>query len=58
MKTEKEMLLNDIKDDSIILDNYINGRYKYIVDTEYLDEDNERSQGFFINDFVVLDSST
>lgn len=46
MKTEKKMLLNDIKDYSIILDNYINGRYKYIVDAQYLEEDNERSQGF------------
>ena len=46
MKAEKEMILNYIKDYSIILDNYINERYIYIVDVQYLEGDNEKNQGF------------
>lgn len=39
MKTEKQMLFEDIKDYSIILDDYINKRYKYTLNTEYLEEE-------------------
>lgn len=39
MKTEKQMLFEDIKDYSIILDDYINKRYRYTLNTEYLEEE-------------------
>ena len=39
MKTEKEVLFDSIKEYSIILDDYINKRYKYTMDTEYLEEE-------------------
>lgn len=39
MKNEKELLFEDIKDYCIILDDYINKRYKYIMNTEFLEEE-------------------
>ena len=39
MKTEKQMLIEDIKDYAIILDDYINKRYEYTINTEYLEEE-------------------
>ena len=39
MKNEKQMLIEDIKDYAIILDDYINKRYKYTMNTEYLEEE-------------------
>ena len=39
MKNEKELLFEDIKQYSIILDDYINKRFKYTLNTEYLDEE-------------------
>ena len=39
MKNEKELLFEDIKQYSIILDDYINIRFKYTLNTEYLEEE-------------------
>lgn len=39
MKKEKELLFEDMKDYCIILDDYINKRYKYTMNTEYLEEE-------------------
>lgn len=39
MKKELELLFEDIKQYSIILDDYINKRYKYTLNTEYLEEE-------------------
>ena len=39
MMNEKELLFEDIKNYSIILDDYINKRYKYTLNTEYLEEE-------------------
>ena len=39
MLKEKELLLEDIKHYSIILDDYINKRYKYTLNTEYLEDE-------------------
>lgn len=39
MLNEKELLFEDIKHYSIILDDYINKRYKYTINTEYLDDE-------------------
>lgn len=39
MKKELELLFEDIKHYSIILDDYINKRYKYTLNTEYLEEE-------------------
>lgn len=39
MKNEKELLLESIEEYSIILDDYINKRYKYTLNTEYLEEE-------------------
>ncbi len=39
MKNYKELLFEDIKQYSIILDDYINKRFKYTLNTEYLEEE-------------------
>ncbi len=39
MINEKELLFENIKQYSIILDDYINKRFKYILNTEYLKEE-------------------
>lgn len=39
MINEKELLFEDIKHYSIILDDYINKRFKYTLNTEYLEEE-------------------
>ena len=39
MIKEKELLFEDIKHYVIILDDYINKRYRYTMKTEYLDEE-------------------
>lgn len=39
MKKELELLFEDIKQYSIILDDYINRRYKYTLNTKYLEEE-------------------
>ena len=39
MLKEKELLLEDIKHYAIILDDYINKRYKYTINTEYLEDE-------------------
>lgn len=39
MINEKQLLLNDIKNYAIILDDYINKRYKYTLNTEYLEDE-------------------
>lgn len=35
MQNEKELLFKDIKQCSIILDDYINKRFKYTLNTKY-----------------------
>ena len=39
MKNYKELLFEDIKQYSIILDDYISKRFKYTLNTEYLEEE-------------------
>lgn len=39
MLNEKELLFEDIKHYSIILDDYINKRYKYTINTKYLEDE-------------------
>ena len=39
MLKENELLFEDIKHYSIILDDYINKRYKYTLNTEYLKDE-------------------
>ena len=39
MKNEKKYLFEDIKDYSIILDDYINKRFKYTLNTEDLEDE-------------------
>ena len=39
MKNEKKYLFEDIKKYSIILDDYINKRFKYTLNTEYLEDE-------------------
>lgn len=39
MKKEKQYLFEDIKDYSIILDDYINKRFKYTLNTEDLEDE-------------------
>lgn len=39
MINEKELLFEDIKQYSIIIDDYINKRFKYTLNTEYLKEE-------------------
>lgn len=39
MKSEKEVLFEEIKEYSIIVDDYINKRYKYTLNTEYLEDE-------------------
>ena len=39
MKSEKELLINQIEKYSIILDDYINKRFEYTLNTEYLEEE-------------------
>ena len=39
MKNEKDILFEQIKEYSIIVDDYINRRYKYTMNTEYLEEE-------------------
>ena len=39
MKNEKELLFDDIKDYCIILDDYINKRYKHTINTEDLEDE-------------------
>ena len=39
MKSEKELLFEQIKEYSIIVDDYINRRFKYTMNTEYLEEE-------------------
>lgn len=45
MINEKELLFEDIKQYSIILDDYINKRFKYILNTEYLKEETKDVSG-------------
>lgn len=39
MKNEKQILMDEIKDYVIILDDYINKRYKYTLNTEELESE-------------------
>lgn len=39
MKEEKEILLESIEEYSIILDDYINKRFKYTINTEHLEDE-------------------
>ena len=39
MKNEKQYLFEDIKDYSIILDDYINKRFEYTLNTEDLEDE-------------------
>lgn len=39
MKTEKQLLIENIKEYAIILDDYINKRFKYTLNTEYLEDE-------------------
>lgn len=48
MNTEKQMLIEAIKDYAIILDDYINKRYKYTLNTEYLEEEIKAISGSLI----------
>lgn len=57
MKTEKELLFDSMKEYSIILDDYINKRYKYTIDTEYLEEEIKGISGSLIeviNDYEKI----
>ena len=45
MKNYKELLFEDIKQYSIILDDYINKRFKYTLNTEYLEEETKVVSG-------------
>lgn len=48
MNTEKQMLIEAIKDYAIILDDYINKRCKYTLNTEYLEEEIKAISGSLI----------
>ena len=39
MKTEKQLLIENIKEYAIILDDYINKRFIYTLNTEYLEDE-------------------
>ena len=39
MKIEKQLLIENIKEYAIILDDYINKRFKYTLNTEYLEDE-------------------
>lgn len=48
MKTEKELLIENIKEYTIILDDYINKRFKYTLNTEYLEDEIKTISGSLI----------
>lgn len=48
MKTEKELLIKNIKEYAIILDDYINKRFKYTLNTEYLEDEIKTISGSLI----------
>lgn len=48
MKTEKELLIENIKEYAIILDDYINKRFKYTLNTEYLEDEIKTISGSLI----------
>lgn len=57
MKSEKEVLFEEIKEYSIIVDDYINKRYKYTMNTEYLEDEVKSISGALletIEDFEKL----
>ena len=39
MKIKKQLLIKNIKEYAIILDDYINKRFKYTLNTEYLEDE-------------------
>lgn len=48
MKTEKQILIENIKEYAIILDDYINKRFKYTLNTEYLEDEIKTISGSLI----------
>ena len=48
MKSEKEVLLDTIREYAIILDDYINKRFKYTMNTEYLEDEIKAISGALI----------
>ena len=48
MKTEKNLLIENIKEYAIILDDYINKRFKYTLNTEYLEDEIKTISGSLI----------
>jgi len=48
MKTEKQILIENIKEYAIILDDYINKRFKYTLNTEYLENEIKTISGSLI----------
>lgn len=48
MKTEKNLLIENIKEYAIILDDYINKKFKYTLNTEYLEDEIKTISGSLI----------
>ena len=48
MKTEKQLLIENIKEYAIILDDYINKRFKYTLNTECLEDEIKTIAGSLI----------
>ena len=48
MKSKKEVLLDTIREYSIILDDYINKRFQYTMNTEYLEDEIKAISGALI----------
>ena len=48
MKTEKQLLIENIKEYAIILDDYINKRFIYTLNTEYLEDEIKKIAGSLI----------
>lgn len=48
MKTELQLLIENIKEYAIILDDYINKRFKYTLNTKYLEDEIKTISGSLI----------
>ena len=48
MKTEKQLLIENIKEYAIILDDYINKKFIYTLNTEYLEDEIKKIAGSLI----------
>lgn len=63
MKSEKEILIKEIKDYAIILDDYINKRYEYTIQSEYLEDEIKAISGSLIEiskdlEIILLEEET